>query len=610
MGIMQEEVTKTKLFTLSVYDERHFILHFASLDAETYNYAHGLVAGFPERRYRKSINAWIIPFTESTFDYLALKFTDEEYEVDSDARVVIDYHMRTRESLSKKEMRRWEYVFDGKVPEIKHEPRTKAYNHQTVCLDAWHGSEYFGVLMDTGVGKTWVAVNEACWSANEKVAAGGSAYKLLIACPKSLRGTWMAQLNEHLPEGYPYWVKRVRGGRVYAVQDCINFVKVKDYKLKVFICSYEQVKNMQEELIKMKFDLFVLDESTHIKNPGAKRTKGCNEVGDSCSRRAIMTGTPVANNVLDLYSQFRFLQDGCLGYDTYKGFKNRYAVVSRLESGWEQIQGYQNIEELKHRMAKCSFVVRKKDCLDLPEKQYMLHPVEMGPRQQSMYDQMAQHFLTTLEEDMSTVVGEGMVSAKIILTQYLRLSQICSGFVKTEEGDEVGIKDGDVKLQLLKELVETFDPNNKFIVWSRFTWEVNAITDLLDAMGVGWGRLKGKDSEKKRDAAIEGFNRDDLDVRVIVGDQGCGGYGLTLLGTKDHPNSDIIYLSNDFSSLKRGQSEDRGHRIGMHGTVTYHDIACEDSMDYVIAKRLQSKKEMGDLVKDYESIRRLLLGHA
>lgn len=609
MEVMQEDVVKVKLFTLSLYDERHFILHFASLDAETYNYAHGLVVGFPERRYRKSINAWIIPFSESTFDYLADKFHEEEYEVDSDARVVIDYHMRTRESLTKKEMRRWEYIFDGKVPEIAFKPATEGYKHQVVCLDAWHGSEYFGVLMETGVGKTWVAVNEACWSAEEKVAAGGSAYKLLVACPKSLRGTWMKELQKHLPKGFPYWVKRARGGRVYAVQDCINFVKAKDYKLKILICSYEQVKNMQEELIKMKFDLFVLDESTHIKNPSAKRTKGCNEVGESCARRAIMTGTPVANNVLDLYAQFRFLQHGALGYDTFKGFKNRYAVVSRTHSGWEQIQGFQNIEELKHRMAKCSFVVRKKDCLDLPEKQYILHPIEMGTRQQQMYDQMASEFLTSLEEEMSTIVGEGMVSAEIILTQYLRLSQICSGFVKTEEGLEQGIKDGDVKLQALKELIESLNPDSKFIVWSRFTWEVHAITALLDSMDIGWGRLKGMDSEKKRDAAVDGFNADDMKVRAIVGDQGCGGYGLTLLGTKRFPCSDIIYMSNDFSSLKRLQSEDRGHRIGMHGQVTYHDIACEDSMDSVIAERLQSKKDMGDLVKDYNSIRRLLLGH-
>jgi SNF2 family DNA or RNA helicase len=600
---MESPPTRTKLFKLSVYDEKHFILSFHSLDADTYNYAHDLVAGFPERRFRKSLNAWIIPFTESTFDYLTEKFHEDEYDLDADATIVAQYHLKTRVSLTEKEKRRWLYVYEDEVPTIPYEPYTEGYKHQVVGLDAIHGTEYFGVLYDTGCGKTWVLVNEARWSADERHAAGKGALKLLVVCPKGLRGTWMHELKKHLPPDYPYWVKRTRGGRLYAVQDCINFCKAEG-RLKILICSYEQVVNMQEELKKMRFHLMVCDEITHAKNPSAKRTKAVTEVGRTADRRAMMTGTIVANNILDVFAPFRFLQDGCLGYDTFANFKRRYAKISTTESGWEQIVGAKNLEELKGRMAKCSFVVRKRDCLDLPEKQFQIHPVEMGDKQRDIYDRMVAHCVADLDEHMG---DGGTASADIILTQFLRMSQMCAGFVRNEELEDIPIRGGDVKLQMLEEIVESLPLDSRFLVWTRFTWTADRIRELLNKMGIEHGELKGRTSEKRRDQYVESFNAPN-GIRAIVGEAGCAGYGLTLLGTKDRPCSDVIYLDCDFSSLKRQQSMDRAHRIGMHCPVTYHDIVCEDSIDLRIAEMLLAKKELGELVKDYSSVRRLLLG--
>ena len=603
LSTMDTQPIRTKLFKLSIYDEKNFVLSFYSLDADTYRYAHDLVAGFPERRYRKSLSAWIIPFTESTFDYLTEHFHEDEYDLDEDAKVVSDYHLKTRISLTEREKRRWQYVYEDKVPEIKYEPYTKGYKHQVVGLDAIHGTEYFGLLFDTGCGKTWVMVNEARWSADERAAAGKGPYRMLVVVPKALRGTWVHELKKHLPPGYDYWVKRTRGGRLYAVQDCIDFCKA-DARLKILICSYEQVVNMQEELKKMRFHLMACDEITHAKNPSAKRTKAITEVGRSCERRAMMTGTIVANNILDVFAPFRFLRDGCLGYDTFAHFKRRYAKISTTDSGWEQITGTQNLAELKGRMAKCSFVVRKKDCLDLPKKEFQLHPVEMADKQRELYDNMVKNCVADLDEHM----GEGgTASAEIILTQFLRMSQICAGFVRNEELQDIAIKGGNVKIQMLEEIIRSLPHDSRFLVWTRFTWTADRIKELLASMNIEHGELKGRTSEKKRDQYVESFNSPN-GIRAIVGEPGCAGYGLTLLGTENRPCSDVIYLDCDFSSLKRQQSMDRAHRIGMHCPVTYHDIVCEDSIDLRIAEMLLAKQELGELVKDYSSVRRLLLG--
>ena len=137
--------------------------------------------------------------------------------------------------------------------------------------------------------------------------------------------------------------------------------------------------------------MIAIDESTTIKNHKAKRTKTLINMSKYFQYKRILTGSPVANSPLDLYSQCEFLGEKMLGYDSYYPFQARYAVMNRKNMGtisFNQIIGYRNIEELTRKIDEFSDRVLKKDCLDLPEKIYTSRSVSMNPVKLKMYEQI------------------------------------------------------------------------------------------------------------------------------------------------------------------------------------------------------------------------------
>lgn len=590
---------RIKLFKISMFDDRRFALQMNNLDAQAFSYAHVLVSKFPERKFDRHTGVWMVPFSRSNMEYLARTFHPDEYDLSDEAKVVVEYQVKTDRALAQRERRRWEYVFEDKVPELKLSYHTPPFNHQVVALDAVHGSEYFGILMETGTGKTKVAIDEMRWSADEKVGKG--AFKVLVVCPRGVIGTWLHELKKHLPPDYPVWVCRAWSG-AYMVEQLLYGIH-SSAKLKVWVTNYDRMKRDKEVYSKVGFDLMVLDESTRVKNPFAKRTKAVCEVGQTVHRRIIMTGTPVGNNVLDLFSQFQFLSPGCLGYDTYMGYKMRYG---KLEKGMftEKVVGWQHLDELKERMARCSFIVRKKDCLDLPEKVYETRDVTMGKVQRDLYIQMVDTFVASLDAEMKNT---NTVQATIILTQFLRLSQICCGFLKTMDGKITPIPDGQVKLQAVHDVIDEMDPDQKLIIWARFRYDIPQLYASLTRAGHTCSIINGDTPENERQPIIDAFNTDE-GQRIFIGEPTCAGEGITLLGTDRHPCSTVIYYSNDFSHLKRQQSEDRCYRYGTKVSVTYIDICCEQSIDEYICDKLQKKKNLNECLKDYETIKAILLG--
>ncbi len=595
---------KKKLFRLRVFDDRRFALKFCNLDAETLRYAHELVSGFPDRKYDRYLESWLIPWSEANLDYLAATFTGDEYDLDENAGIVYAYHMKSRQLLSQRQERRWRYLFSDEIPEVPFIFATKPFKHQIVGTDALHGQEFFGLLFETGTGKTKTVIDELRWSADEKEELDAGALKALVVCPKSVRSTWLNELEKHLPQDYYVYASRLRGG-LDGLHDLLNGIRA-DVPLKIWIASYDILRSHEEQLKKMNFDVMVLDESPHIKNPSTKRCKVCWAIGETVQRRFILTGTPVANTILDLWSQFEFLRPGILGYDSFKSFKYYYADVARTGEGFDKVMGFRNLDKLKERMSKCSFVVRKKDCLDLPPKMYSTRVVEMSPEQRKFYDAMRDKFIACLDDTFSE---ENTSTAQIVLTQFLRLSQICSGYTKTDTGQVKSIAGADGKVEALGDLVDSIDPDNRIIVWARFHYDVDMISEYLQTQKILHCLFTGRQTEKQRDTALEAFNSDDWNApRILIGEPGSGGMGVTLLGTEQHPVTDTIYYNNDFSLLKRVQSEDRCHRIGLRNPITYWDIVCENSIEEVIVDILQNKKAISEYMKDYGSIRKILMG--
>ena len=242
---------------------------------------------------------------------------------------------------------------------------------------------------------------------------------------------------------------------------------------------------------------------------------------------------------------------------------------------FNQIVGYQNLEELNSLIEPFSFRVRKEDCLDLPDKVYTKRVVELTPEQKMLYEQMKRAAL-------AFIADEGMISASTVLTQIIRLQQVCSGFAKLDDGRTVEVPTN--KLPELLSTVEEID--GKVIIWGNFTHDLELIKkELCKQYGEETVALfYGATDPNIRQEIVENFQNPDHPLRFFVGQPRTGGYGLTLTEAKT-----VIYYSNGYDLEIRLQSEDRAHRIGQTNKVTYIDIIAENTIDEKVLKALRSK---------------------
>ena len=153
----------------------------------------------------------------------------------------------------------------------------------------------------------------------------------------------------------------------------------------------------------MKFkNLTVIDESSKIKTPSAKRTKFALEMTNWSNYRRILTGTPITQGPLDLWTQFNFLSPEILQQPIYTVFKNRYAVIQRtsLADGrtFDHVVGYRNVDSLVRPIRPYSYRVLKSECLDLPDKIYQRFYVQMTTEQERIYTELKTYLVARIGE--------------------------------------------------------------------------------------------------------------------------------------------------------------------------------------------------------------------
>jgi len=465
--------------------------------------------------------------------------------------------------------------------------KTEPYEHQVEALEqSWQKLEY-ALFMEMGTGKSKVVIDNAAMLFD-----AGNIEGLLIIAPKGVYRNWTkpgGEIDIHMPDHIPLKVA-TWGKLTVAKKDEINALFSEDAasKLCIFVINIDQVmqvlgrKNEGIKAIKAFLNsrnvMTVIDESTTIKNPKAKRTKAAVKLGPLSRYRRVLTGSPVTKSPLDVYTQCEFLNPHLLGHSSYYGFRRRYAKLEPRNYGgrtFDQVTGFKNVEELQELLKDFSFRKTKAECLDLPEKIYMRREFDLTSEQRKAYKEMKEMALVILEE------GEATTTSVII--QLLRLHQISCGFLSLDE--EQGIKEfKNERLTQLMELLEEVD--GKAIIWANYRYD---IARLHGAIASEFGSESivtyfGDTSDNDRVAAVDSFQDPGSSVRFFLGNTQTGGYGITLTEA-----STVIYFSNNYDLEKRLQSEDRAHRIGQNKAVTYVDLVCRDTVDEKIIDALRAK---------------------
>ena len=456
--------------------------------------------------------------------------------------------------------------------------KTKPYKHQEEALFKSFARDNYAYFMEMGCGKSKVLIDNITWLYENK-----HIDTAIIIAPKGVYMNWKnSEIPTHLPDDIPNNVYVWKSGankseKIVLEEGVRNRDKLRILLVNVEAFATAKVKKYLQAFIHRSNFLLAVDESTTIKNIKAKRTKEILKLGQSAKYKRILTGSPITQSPMDLYSQCYFLDKDLLGFDSYWSFQGRYAIIRQTRIGnhsFQQIVGFRNLSELTDKLHRFSYRITKEQALDLPEKIYTTREVNLTSDQIKHYNSMKDSAVALLD-------GGDMVTAPEVMTRLLRLQQLLCGYLVTDDGETVEIANH--RIDAMLDTIEEMD--GKVIIWSRFRHDIKKIRKALEK-DYGSGTVVtyyGDTSQEDRDKAIDRFQNDE-GTKFFVGNAQTAGRGLTLTAA-----TNVIYYSNDFNLETRIQSEDRCHRIGQKNNVLYVDLVVPDSIDIHIVKVLQSK---------------------
>jgi SNF2 family DNA or RNA helicase len=481
-----------------------------------------------------------------------------------------------------------ERLAEDPAPLLPYPVKANLYKHQIRganmalrafgALDAKTPGGGFGELFEMGCGKTLttIAVAGALYNL-------GKIDRVLVVAPTSVCSVWPHDLNQFA--AFP-WEARVLLGDKKKRLKALNELKNWPFKaLRIAVINYESTHRdgIFEALAAYRPDLIVCDESQRIKNPSAAQSKALHKLGDAAPFRMILSGTPVQNNAVDLYSQYRFLDPAVYGANFY-AFKNRYCIMGGY--GQHQIVGYRNMDELVAKEHSVAYRVTKEECLDLPQQTFINRYVQFTDAEQAIYEQLRKSSFLELE------TGEN-VTATTILTMYLRLMQLTGGFLTADESTRPK-QVNTAKLDALADIVDDYvvDAGKKLVIFARFRAEIAAIENLLRLRKIQYGSIYGDVPMEERGKIVEDFQANP-DTKVFVAQIQTAGLGITL-----HAASTAVFYSYDYNYANYAQALARIHRIGQRLPVTYIHLVVDGSIDEKILAALENKEDMAKTVVD------------
>jgi len=464
--------------------------------------------------------------------------------------------------------------------------KNKPFLHQAAYLQRFWEDKEAAVLAEMGTGKSFMLINNAAMLYDK-----GRINAMLIVAPKGVYRNWYtSEIPKHMPDHVQYTMACWSPSPRRAEKEEMDRMMMATDTLRILIMNVEAFSTEKGMLFARTFlrvteAFMAIDESTTIKTPNAKRTKGIIKVGKEARYRRIATGSPVTKSPLDLFSQCEFLGADCLGYHSFYAFQARYAILMERRMAthtFKQIVGYRHLEELQKKLNNFSFRVTKEECLDLPEKVFVRREIELTPDQKKYYDQMKLMALALFEDG-------SVMTTNNALTQLMRLHQICCGHIKLDDGRQEDIPSNRVK-ELLDQIEEV---DGKVIIWATYRRDIENIRLALQKeYGMNSVATYFGDTEaEERQQIVTNFQNPDHELRFFVGNPRTGGYGLTLTAAKT-----VIYYSNNFDLEVRLQSEDRAHRIGQTNKVTYIDFISPGTVDEHIVKALRNKINIANAV--------------
>lgn len=418
---------------------------------------------------------------------------------------------------------------------------------------------------DMGLGKT-VQTLALLQAQKEQGATGAS----LLVMPTSLVYNWEMEASRFTPEL-----------KVFVYTGTNREKNVENFaKYDVILTSYGIVRLDIDLLIKYYFNYVILDESQAIKNPGSNIAKAVTQLNSR--NRLILTGTPLENSTMDLWSQMNFINPGLLGTQTF--FKNEF--LNPIEKQNDQAKTRKLYSIIK------PFILRRHKsqvATELPEKIENVQYSEMLPDQEKEYEQVKSYYRNRILENIEE---KGLNRSQLILLQGLTKLRQIANHPKMVNPDYTGAsgKMWDIAHMLDNAIRE----GHKILIFSQFVKHLALVKKQLADMEIDYAYLDG--STKDRQKQVENFQSDES-LKVFLISLKAGGLGLNL--TK----ADYVFILDPWwNPAIEAQAVDRAHRIGQENKVfTYKFITRSTVEEKILALQNKKRKLASELITTEES---------
>ncbi|MEW5815101.1 MAG: DEAD/DEAH box helicase [Spirochaetota bacterium] len=444
----------------------------------------------------------------------------------------------------------------------RYELKTWPLPHQTEAIDFISRHHEVALFDEQGLGKTKIIIDSLFGSMKNGELEGA-----LVISPMSLLYNWEYEVTKH-SSLIPIVLKGTGREKRYKFLTGANF----------YITNYEAVISELERIkrfCRSRKVAIVLDESAKIKNPKTKTAQSLFKLRPYSTKRIIVTGTPVANKPVDLWSQFFFLDGGALLGDSFIEFKARYN-----EKNPDYIEA---LTELKKTVTEHSIRRCKDDVLELPEKKFVNIYVALKGEQLKLYSQLREE----LRIEVQDIKGNKIIDeAENILKKLLRLTQIASNPILIDKG----YKEEPAKFAALEYLVkDAVVKDEKAIIWTNFVDNITILKNRLKQYSPLI--IYGDVPVKERADAVKAF-QESRDNSVIIANPSAAREGLTLTRANN-----AIYLDRNFNLVDYLQSQDRIHRISQTKECRIFKILAKGTVDEYIDRIIDVKAEIAGYVQ-------------
>ena len=429
----------------------------------------------------------------------------------------------------------------------------------------------FGACLadDMGLGKTVQAIAEMLdWRRQRK-----STIAILIVCPVSVLGNWRRELNRFAPTLRV--VLHHGKGRAETAEDFRTMIANCD----IVLTSYNLLQRDEEMMADITFDGVVLDEAQNIKNPTTRQSKVARAMRGHF--RLALTGTPLENRPLDLWSIMDFLNEGLLGSRTQFMQTLEHPIVKQRQKG--------SMSALARLVRP--FVLRRlktdpEIVADLPEKTEQIVTATLSREQAILYESVVRKGLQEVEK-----AAEGIHRRGAILTTLLRLKQVCNHPAHyLMDGSVLPSRSG--KLDLLSEMIEeALEEGDRCLIFTQFKEMGSLLKSHCETSFGGQVLfLHGGVPQKERDLMVTEFQASKPDgPKLFVLSLKAGGTGLNLTAANR-----VFHYDRWWNPAVEDQATDRAFRIGQQRNVFVHKFVCSGTLEERIQIMLERKREVAD----------------